>query len=198
MPFTLSGIIANLYRKNAIDYTKRNIELCTINNHLPDYYKRKKMEYLKIAITLGVLSGALILYIANRKATQQYKQKYKNMATWHLTEDEFVDKVYDFKDNSSVLKFKGDKPVIVDFFATWCGPCKRLSPIMDELGAEYEGKIDIYKIDVEQCPNLAAAFGIQSIPTLLFIPMNQEPQIAQGALPKNNLKQIIDEFLLGQ
>lgn len=198
MPFTLSGIIANLYRKNAIGYTKRNIELCTINNHLPDYYKRKKMEYLKIAITLGVLSGALILYIANRKATQQYKQKYKNMATWHLTEDEFVDKVYDFKDNSSVLKFKGDKPVIVDFFATWCGPCKRLSPIMDELGAEYEGKIDIYKIDVEQCPNLAAAFGIQSIPTLLFIPMNQEPQMAQGALPKNNLKQIIDEFLLGQ
>ena len=156
------------------------------------------MSSIRIGIVVFVIVAALVLYFANRKASKQYKQKYKGMAALHLFEDEFVDKVYDFRNNSGQLEFKGDKPVIVDFFATWCGPCKRLAPIMDELGAEYEGKIDIYKIDVERCPNLSAAFGIQSIPTLLFIPMNGEPQMAQGALPKNNLKKVIDEFLLGQ
>lgn len=156
------------------------------------------MNSIKIGIVVFTVLMAIVLYVANRKASKQYKQTYKGMAALHLTEDEFVDKVYDFRSNTGELVFKGDKPVIVDFFATWCGPCKRLAPIMDELGQEYQGKIDIYKIDVEKCPNLSAAFGVQSIPTLLFIPMNEEPKMAQGALPKNNLKQIIDEFLLGQ
>lgn len=155
------------------------------------------MGTFKLVIVILVLLGALALYIANSRASKQYKQTHKTMATLHLNEDEFVDKVYDFRSTTDYLKFKGDKPVLVDFFATWCGPCNRLAPIMDELGAEYEGKIDIYKIDVERCPNLAGVFGVQSIPTLLFIPKNGEPKMAQGALPKNNLKQIIDEFLLG-
>ena len=154
------------------------------------------MSSIRIGLVLFAVITAIVLYVANRKASKQYKQKYKGMTALHLTEDEFVDKVYDFRNGQAQLEFKGDKPVIVDFFATWCGPCKRLAPIMDELREEYDGKIDIYKIDVERCPNLSAAFGIQSIPTLLFIPMNEEPKMSQGALPKNNLKQIIEDFLL--
>ena len=80
----------------------------------------------------------------------------------------------------------------------WCGPCKALHPILEELSKEYSGKIDIYQIDVDQEQDLAAAFGIRSIPTLLMIPMNEQPRISQGALPKDQLKKAIDEFLLKQ
>lgn len=86
---------------------------------------------------------------------------------------------------------------IIDFYATWCGPCKAIAPILEELAKEYAGKIVIYKIDTDKERELAAAFGISSIPTLLFIPAKGDPQVAQGALPKESLKRAIDEFLLG-
>ena len=100
--------------------------------------------------------------------------------------------------NPNDWKFEGKRPAIVDFYATWCGPCKALHPILEELSKEYSGKIDIYQIDVDQEQDLAAAFGIRSIPTLLMIPMNEQPRISQGALPKDQLKKAIDEFLLKQ
>ena len=87
---------------------------------------------------------------------------------------------------------------IVDFYATWCGPCKVMHPILEELRKEYSGKVDIYQIDVDKEQELAAAFGISSIPTLLMIPMKEEPRIMQGAMPKDQLKKAIDEFLLKQ
>lgn len=93
--------------------------------------------------------------------------------------------------------FAGDKPAIVDFYATWCGPCRQVAPILEELAKEYDGKIVIYKIDTDKEQGLAAAFGIRSIPTILFIPQQGKPQVAQGALPKEELKKAIDEFLLG-
>lgn len=114
-----------------------------------------------------------------------------------LTRASFISKVYDYQKNSKVWKYEGDKPAIVDFYATWCGPCKRVAPVLEELAKEYEGKIVIYKVDTDQEQELARAFGISSIPTLLFIPMKGDPQVANGALPKENLKQAIDEFLLG-
>ncbi len=93
--------------------------------------------------------------------------------------------------------YEGDKPAIVDFYATWCGPCKRVAPILEELAEEYDGKIVIYKVDTDREPELAKAFGITSIPTLLFIPKAGEPQATQGALPKEAFKKAIEEFLLG-
>ena len=114
----------------------------------------------------------------------------------HLTEAEFLQKVYDYKKNPDEWVFAGDKPAIVDFYATWCGPCRQVAPILEELAKEYDGKIVIYKIDTDKERELAAAFGIRSIPTILFIPQQGKPQVAQGALPKEELKKAIDEFLL--
>lgn len=114
----------------------------------------------------------------------------------HLTKAEFLDKVYNFEKNPNEWKYEGDKPAIVDFYADWCGPCKMVAPILDELAKEYEGQIVIYKIDTEKEKELAGAFGIRSIPSILFIPMQGEPQMAQGAMPKASFKKAIDEFLL--
>ena len=116
----------------------------------------------------------------------------------HLTKDDFIKKVYNYEKNPDKWVYEGEKPAIVDFYATWCGPCKQLSPILEELAKEYAGKIVIYKIDTDRERELASAFGISSIPTLLFIPMNADPQVAQGAMPKESLKKAIDEFLLGK
>ena len=85
---------------------------------------------------------------------------------------------------------------MIDFYTTWCGPCKRLAPILEELSKEYAGRIDIYKVDTEKEPALAAAFGVRSIPTLLFCPMGENPQIAQGALPKETLIEVFETVLL--
>ena len=113
-----------------------------------------------------------------------------------ITKAEFLKKVANYEANSTEWKYLGDKPCIVDFYTTWCGPCKRLAPIMDELAKEYAGEIYIYKVDTDKEQELAAVFGIRSIPTLLFCPMGENPQIAQGALPKEQLKEAIEKVLL--
>ena len=117
------------------------------------------------------------------------------MATIHLTKDEFLKKVSNYEANPGNWKFLGDQPAVVDFFAQWCGPCKALSPILEEVSNEYEGKVDIYKVDVDEEEELSAAFGIRTIPTLLFIPMNETPKVMVGGLPKNKLKEAIDSIL---
>lgn len=119
------------------------------------------------------------------------------MGTIHLNKEEFLKKVTNYEENSGEFKFEGDKPCIVDFYAEWCGPCKMIAPILEELADEYAGKIDIYKIDTEKEEELAAVFGIRSIPTLLFCPMNQPPQMAKGAMGKADFKKAIDDLLLG-
>ena len=117
------------------------------------------------------------------------------MKTIHLTKEEFLKKVANYEANPTEWKYLGDKPCIIDFYADWCGPCKMVGPVLEELAKEYEGKIYVYKVDTETEQELAAVFGIQSIPTLLFIPMNDKPQIAQGALPKNTLIKVINDVL---
>ena len=117
------------------------------------------------------------------------------MALEHLTKQTFLDKVFNYEVNKE-WKFEGELPAIIDFFADWCGPCKMVTPILEELSAEYAGKINIYKIDTEAEQELAAAFNIRSIPSMLFIPMNGQPQMAVGALPKDALKNAISEVLL--
>ena len=114
------------------------------------------------------------------------------------TKADFLAKVYNYEKNPKEWKYEGGKPAIVDFYATWCGPCKAIAPVLEKLAAEYKGKIVVYKIDTDKEPELSAAFGIRSIPTLLFIPAKGTPQVAQGALPEEALRKTIDEFLLGK
>ena len=118
------------------------------------------------------------------------------MKAIHLTKEEFLKKVVDFENQPQEWRFLGERPCIVDFFATWCGPCKMLSPILDELAEEYEGKVDIYKVDVDQESDIASVFGIRSVPSLLFVPMTEAPQMSAGAMPKAGLKKAIEEVLL--
>ena len=104
-----------------------------------------------------------------------------------LTKDTFKEKVFDFEKNKE-WKFEGDLPCIIDFYADWCGPCKTVAPILEELATEYDGKLNIYKVDTEDQRELSAMFGIQSIPSLLFVPKDGQPQMSQGALPKDSFK----------
>lgn len=113
-----------------------------------------------------------------------------------LTKATFLEKVFNYENNPEVWKYNGDKPAIVDFYATWCGPCRITSPILSDLAAGYGEEIYVYKIDVDKEPELARMFGVQSIPMFLFIPMNEQPQVAMGALPKKSFREAIDTFLL--
>lgn len=117
------------------------------------------------------------------------------MATIHLTEKDFREKVFDFETGEE-WSYKGELPAIIDFYADWCGPCKAVAPILEELSEEYEGRLLIYKIDTDKEVQLSGMFGIQSIPTLFFIPMEGNIMVQRGALPKNVLKEVIEERLL--
>ncbi len=105
----------------------------------------------------------------------------------------FKDKIFDY-DNSKAWKFKGARPAIVDFYADWCGPCRILAPILDQVSASYPGVIDVYKIDTEASPELAALFGIRGIPSLLFIPMIGEPAMNSGVLQEDGFEKAIKEL----
>ena len=121
-------------------------------------------------------------------------QKKRNNMTTTLTKQEFLDKVFNFEKNKE-WKFEGNVPCLIDFYADWCQPCKMVAPILEELSDEYGDKMNIYKVNTENERELSAAFGIRSIPSMLFCPAEGEPQMATGALPKQNLEQIIKEVL---
>ena len=112
----------------------------------------------------------------------------------NLTKEAFLEKVFNFEENQE-WKFEGKRPVLIDFYADWCGPCKALAPVLEKLAEEYDGKIDIYKVDTEAEQELSAAFAIRSIPSMLFCPAEGEPQMANGALPKAELERIIADVL---
>jgi len=111
-----------------------------------------------------------------------------------LNEETFKQKVFNYEENKE-WKYEGDLPCMIDFYADWCQPCKMVAPILEELAEEYDGKIYIYKIDTEVERNLAGMFGIQSIPSLLFVPVEGQPQMAVGALPKETFKKAIADVL---
>jgi len=111
-----------------------------------------------------------------------------------LNDSSFKELVFDYE-NGKEWAFKGDKPVIVDFYATWCGPCKRIAPVLKQLQKEYGDDIQIYKVDTDKSPKVSAAFGIKSLPSLLFIPKKGKPTMAQGALPKETFVKAIKDVL---
>ena len=110
------------------------------------------------------------------------------------TKAAFLEKIFDYENNKE-WKYEGKLPAIIDFWAEWCAPCRMVAPVLEELSREYEGQVDIFKVNTENEQELAAAFGIQSIPSLLFIPVDSQPQMAAGALPKDAFVKIIDEVL---
>ncbi|MBN1339540.1 MAG: thioredoxin [Bacteroidales bacterium] len=115
----------------------------------------------------------------------------------HLTVETFKEKVFNYEKNNEEWVFEGKRPCVIDFYADWCKPCKLIAPIMEELAQEYAGKVDIYKVNTDQQKELSALFGIRSIPSVLFCPMEGRPQMSTGALAKQTFKDVIDEFLLG-
>ncbi|MGQ9644771.1 MAG: thioredoxin [Ignavibacterium sp.] len=117
--------------------------------------------------------------------------------TEHLTKETFLEKVFDYEKNQE-WKYQGELPALIDFWAPWCAPCRMVGPILEELSEEYAGKIKIYKVNTDEEQELGAVFGIRSIPSLLFIPVEGQPKMAVGALPKETLKQAIEKELLTQ
>ncbi|MDC7124502.1 MAG: thioredoxin [Spirochaetales bacterium] len=113
----------------------------------------------------------------------------------NITSEDFKSKIFDYEKNQD-WKYEGEIPAIIDFYADWCMPCKMLAPTIDKLSKEYEGKVNFYKVNTENEPELSGAFGIQSIPSLLFIPKEGKPQMSAGALPEAQLKKVIEETLL--
>ena len=132
----------------------------------------------------------------NSQQTENNMEQKTKQKTINLTKAEFIAKVANYEASPDKWVYLGDKPCLIDFYADWCGPCKMVAPILEELAEEYKDDIYIYKVDTEAEQELAAAFGIRSIPSILFCPMGEQPQMAQGALPKDGFKKAIDEVLL--
>ena len=146
------------------------------------------MKRLVIFMVLMSISIGTMAACGNGGARQ------KKASATELSSKDFNLKVYDLE--AEGLKYLGDKPAIIDFNATWCGPCRRIAPILDELAQEYDGQIVIYKVDVDKCPDIAEAFGIQSIPAVLYIPVDGEPQMTIGSRSKTQFQQEIEKILL--
>ena len=141
----------------------------------------------------NILTLMLLLFTLGAAASNEEE---KTMKATNITKQDFINKVMDYKSNPSEWKYKGDKPAIIDFYASWCGPCRMLAPILDEIAKEYDGKIYVYKVDTEAETELAQLFGIRSIPSILFVPMDGQPMMMQGALPKAELQKVIEEKLI--
>lgn len=154
---------------------------------------------MKRTITILLLTAALAsgvaFYAVAGQNDKQDKTK-KEMKTIQITKKDFLRKVVDYESANGEWKYLGDKPAIVDFYADWCGPCRMIAPILEELAEEYDGRIYIYKVNTEQESELAGVFDIRSIPSLLFIPMEGQPQMARGAMSKEDFRELIDEVLL--
>jgi len=114
--------------------------------------------------------------------------------TEHLTKETFKSKVFDYEKNKE-WKFEGDKPCIVDFYADWCGPCKIVAPVLEDLSEDFSEKLNVYKVNTEEEQELAAVFGIRSIPSFLFVPVTGQPQMAMGALPKDSFIKAFKDVL---
>ena len=164
---------------------------------------RTRTRIWPVALFSATMLAAALIWAGCRKqpAEQDQTRHHSNENTpaqiglvESLTKDSFLQKVFNYEQNKE-WKFEGKLPCIIDFYADWCAPCKMVEPILKELAQEYQGKLNFYRVDTQAQQELAAAFGIQSIPSMLFVPLNDEPQMAVGFLPKKTLKKAIKEVL---
>ncbi len=130
---------------------------------------------------------------ATENSNPNKTRKDEKMKVQEMTAQLFKEKVMNYEKNPSAWVFEGDKPVLIDFYATWCGPCKATAPILEEIAEEYAGKLDVYKVDVDKQEELAALFGIRSIPTFLFVPKEGKPTLQSGAMNKQQFEEILKE-----
>jgi thioredoxin 1 len=157
--------------------------------------ERMAVKKEKTEISKEKPEGSGVVHIENKSDSNVGVLKENGSSLMEtLTRESFLQKVFNYEQNKE-WKFEGTLPCIVDFYADWCGPCKMVEPILEELAQEYQGKLNIYRVDTQAQQELAATFGIQSIPSILFIPLNDKPQMAIGALPKNTLEKAIKEVL---
>jgi thioredoxin len=143
----------------------------------------------ELLITLAIISVA---FVSCTKASNPDNSK---AIIIHLTDLAFKQKVFNYEKNKE-WKYEGNLPAIVDFYADWCGPCKKLSPIIEEVAKEYKGKIIVYKVDTDVEKVLSSNMGIQSLPTLVFIPKTGAPQVSMGLISKETLVKAINDILL--
>ena len=140
-----------------------------------------------------ILIAIAILAFGFTANAQENKEESK---VKHLTYNEFLKKVWDFEKNPNTFIYKGELPAIIDFYADWCGPCRRVAPIMEKLAEEYDGKLLVYKVNTDQERGLSAAFQVKSIPMVLFIPLEGQPMMQVGALPEEGYRKVVEEQLL--
>ena len=150
---------------------------------------------MKKIIILFSFGFALLLSNCNAKNPEKVNKNNTPGTVNELTNAAFKQKVFNYSENKQ-WKFEGNMPVIIDFYATWCGPCRQLSPRIEEIAKEYAGKIIVYKVDTDKENELAQSMGITNLPTIMFIPLKGQPQAAMGALPKEDLVKAINEVLL--
>jgi thioredoxin len=150
-----------------------------------------KKQFLTIVFVL-----ATVFSVCAQKAENKTVAPASTDKPIYLTKAEFFKRIANWEATPDKWVYLGDKPCFIDFYTTWCGPCKRVAPIVEELAKTYAGQIYVYKIDTDKEKEIAAAFGIRSIPSLLFIPMNGMPQMAVGALDKDTFLKIINDVLL--
>ena len=144
-----------------------------------------------------ILASLIVVLACFAVASAQTKkeEKQKEAMVIPMNKQMFLEQVFDYTTGATEWKYQGEKPAVIDFYATWCGPCRMVAPILKDLAKEYGDSIVIYKVDTEAEQELAQVFGIRSIPSILFIPMDGQPMMSQGAMPKAELKKIIDEKL---
>jgi len=138
----------------------------------------------------------IAMIILTTAFTANAQEEKKESKVKHLTYNEFLKEVWDFEKDPNTFSYKGKLPAIVDFYADWCGPCRRVAPIMEKLADEYDGKLLVYKVNTDQERSLSAAFNVKSIPMVLFIPMEGQPMMQVGALPEEGYRKVVEEQLL--
>lgn len=161
------------------------------------HFKMIVFKYLRMKQWVYLYFIPLICFTANCSYAQS-NGAGDNGEVIVINKADFLSKIYNYEKNTTGWVYEGDKPCIIDFYADWCGPCKRIAPVMKELAAEYKDRILIYKVNVEDERELASVFGINSIPYILFVPVDGDPQAAMGALPKKTMIEQINQFLLSE
>lgn len=137
---------------------------------------------------------ALVMMVTAMTANAQEKKTESKVK--HLTYNEFLKKVWDFEKNPTTFEYKGKLPAVIDFYADWCGPCRRVAPIMEQMAEDYESKLLVYKVNVSEEKDLASVFQVRSIPMVLFIPVKGNPMMQVGALPESEYRETVEEFLI--